>query len=235
MLAAVLVTGSGYTLFAKTAHAHTKPAFETEDRHISGFNGVDVAGSFDVYIKQGSTESVKVDAPSDVIGRIVTEVKGGVLKIHTKQDGNWSWGNDKVAIYISVKGLSSINLTGSGNIYFEDGIKTKAIRLSVTGSGDVKGKIDVQTVDSKVTGSGDITVVGRASDSNVRVTGSGEFHGADLVTVNTAVKVTGSGDAKVNATVKVNASVAGSGDVHFNRSAPQVTKSVAGSGDISSY
>ncbi|RYZ98296.1 MAG: DUF2807 domain-containing protein [Sphingobacteriaceae bacterium] len=236
MLAAVLFTGSAYNTFANINSMYAKPAHGTDDRKVSGFNGVSVAGSFTVYIKQGSTESVKVDAPDDILSRIITEVNGGVLKIHYNNE-NWSWNGSskKVTIYVTAKDLNSISIAGSGDIFFEDGIKTGTLRLSVTGSGDIAGKVDVKTLDSKVTGSGDIKVNGRAGESNVKVTGSGDFEGGDLATVNTAVKVVGSGDAKVNASDKVDAAVAGSGDVHFNRGAKQVNKSKAGSGDISSY
>ncbi|RYD87592.1 MAG: DUF2807 domain-containing protein, partial [Sphingobacteriales bacterium] len=211
-------------------------AYSTEDRHLTGFREVSVAGSFDVYITQGSAESVKVDAPDDVIGRIVTEVKGGVLKIYTKSgDSNWSWGNKKMVIYVTAKDLTNINLSGSGDIFFKDGIKTSSLKLSVNGSGDILGKVDVQTLESSVSGSGDIKVSGRAVNSSVKVVGSGDFTGGDLVTSTTAVKVVGSGDARVNASQKVDASVAGSGDVHYTGGAKEVNKSVAGSGDINKF
>ena len=80
-LAALLLSGTTYS-FAKTQPAaNNTDQQKTEDRHLSGFNAVDLAGSFDVYITQGSTESVKVEAPDEVIDHIITEVNGGVLKI----------------------------------------------------------------------------------------------------------------------------------------------------------
>src|ERR1700761_8178200 len=91
LLAAMLITGVGYAY----AGSHSAPIVKDEsgnvvqDRHLSGFNAVDAAGSFDVYITQGPNESVKVDAPADVQDRVITEVDGGTLKIHNK-NGSWS-------------------------------------------------------------------------------------------------------------------------------------------------
>ena len=45
--------------------------------------------------------------------------------------------------------------------------------------------------------------------------------------------ITGSGDAAVRATEELDASVTGSGDVHYSGNPPQVRKNVTGSGDIS--
>src|ERR1700733_6299282 len=95
LLAVLFVTGAANT-FAKPVSIVKISTSETVDRHLSGFNAINVAGPFDVVITQGSNESVKVEAPHDVMDRILTEVNNGVLKIYSKHDtfnwGNW-WGN----------------------------------------------------------------------------------------------------------------------------------------------
>ncbi|WPU95164.1 head GIN domain-containing protein [Mucilaginibacter sabulilitoris] len=236
LLAAALATGAADYTLAKTNPVVKTIDQTTQDRHLSGFHAVDLAGSFDVYITQGSTESVKVEAPSDVIDRIITEVQGGVLKIRSKKDtnwGGWNWGNKKVIIYVTAKDLNSVGVTGSGDIYFKDGITTNSLKLQITGSGDMLGKVSVKTLESKISGSGDMKLSGRADESMVSVVGSGDFTARELVTVNTAVRVAGSGDAVVNASDKVEASVSGSGDIHYTGGAKNISSSKAGSGDIS--
>jgi hypothetical protein len=208
---------------------------DTQDRHLTGFNAVSVAGSYDVFITQSSTESVKVDAPSNVIDKIITEVEGGVLKIHTKSGTNWSWdsGNKKMIIYVSIKNINSVSLAGSGDVVFKDGLRAPSLKIKLTGSGDISGKVEVKNLESSIGGSGDITLSGRAENSAVSVVGSGDFTGQNLVTINTQVKVAGSGDATVNANEKIDASVVGSGDVHYTGSARNVSSSKAGSGSVS--
>jgi hypothetical protein len=232
LFVALLVTISGYS-FAKTNLVKQN---KTEDRHLTGFHAVNVSGSFDVYITQGSTESVKVDAPANVIDRILTEVEGGVLRIYTKNNNGWnfSWGNNKrMIVYVSIKNVNSVALTGSGDVFFKDGLKAPSLTIKLNGSGDITGRVDVRNLETNLSGSGDITLSGRAETSQVSVVGSGDFTGQNLVTNNTTVKVAGSGDARVNASEKIDASVAGSGDVHYTGGATNVSSSKAGSGDIS--
>ena len=229
---ALLVTISGYTF----ANANAVKQNKTEDRHLTGFHAVNVAGSFDVYITQGSTESVKVDAPANVIDRIITEVEGGILKIYTKNNNgfNFNWGNNKrMIVYVSIKEVNSVALTGSGDVFFKNGLKAPTLAIKLNGSGDVSGRVDVRNLETNLSGSGDITLTGRAETSQVSVVGSGDFTGQNLVTNSTTVKVAGSGDARVNATEKIDASVAGSGDVHYTGGATNVSSAKAGSGDIS--
>lgn len=214
-------------------------AYDIVDRHLSGFNSVSVSGSFDVYIVQGSSESVKVEAPSDVMSHIITEVNDGDLRIYNKHD-NWNWndwfGNHKkIAVYVSAKDLNNISLSGSGDVFFKEGITANSLRLRVTGSGDILGRVEVKSLESSVSGSGDMKVAGHAENSTVSVVGSGNFTGRNLITVNTAVRVTGSGDADVNASDRIDASVRGSGDVRYTGGAKNVSSSKTGSGDISRF
>ncbi|HTH81657.1 MAG TPA: head GIN domain-containing protein [Mucilaginibacter sp.] len=224
----VLFAGAGKSVAANVV----------EDRHLSGFHAVNVSGSFDVYIVQGASESVKVDAPQDVISHIATEVKNGNLNIYSK--GKWSWGNlfsgnKKIVVYVTIRNVDGISLTGSGDVFFKEGINADRLRLALTGSGDLNGKINVKTLESDITGSGDVKVKGHADNAKVGVTGSGDFTGKELNTTNAVVRVGGSGDASVYVTGSLQANVTGSGDIHYGGNPKNIAKSTSGSGDISRF
>jgi len=234
----VLLAGSGVSI-AKS-HSSVKVNFsEVVDRHLSGFHAVDVAGSFDVYISQGSTESVKVEAPADIMNRIITEVDGGVLRIYNKHDTfNWGdlWGHHKkIVVYVVARDLNSINLSGSGDAFFKEGISANSLKLDISGSGDMTGRVDAKNLECNITGSGDMKLSGRAESSGVTLVGSGDYTARNLLTVNCAVRVSGSGDAQVNASERIDASVSGSGDVRYTGSAKLVNSRKNGSGDISRF
>lgn len=237
LLATALTTVGGGT-FASPLPVAKAYSRDVQDRHLSGFSSVNVAGSFDVYITQGNTESVKVEADDEVIDKIITEVKGGVLKIYTKSSNgfNWNWGGEKKRIVrVTAKDLTAISLTGSGDVYFKEGLRTQSLMVNLSGSGDITGKIEVKNLQSSLVGSGDISLTGRADNSVVKVSGSGDYSGRNLLTANSVVRVVGSGDASVNVSEKLDASVAGSGDVHYTGAVKNVATSKAGSGDISKF
>lgn len=235
LLAALLLAGAGPAL-AKAAPVHTSRVADIQDRHLTGFHAVDVAGSFDVYITQGGGESVKVEAPADMMQHIKTEVNNGVLKIYNKNDGfHWGdlWGHHpKIRIYVAIKDVDAVEVTGSGDVFFKDGLHANSLHLAVSGSGDMTGRVDVKTLQSNISGSGDMKLNGHAENSNVSVIGSGDYTARDLTTSSTTVSVTGSGDAEINASNTVNASVSGSGDVRYTGGAHNVHKMKSGSGDI---
>jgi len=238
LLAAILVTGTGYG-FAKTPASVKVNAYDIVDRHLSGFNVIHVAGPFDVDVIQGAVESVKVEAPTDAMERILTEVNNGVLKIYTKHE-MWNWGNwwghhKKILVHVVVKDVNEINISGSGDVSFREGISATSLTLRISGSGDMTGKVNVKTLESSVSGSGDMKLSGSAESSTVRLVGSGDFTARDLRTVSSAVRVSGSGDAEINASDRVDAAVNGSGDIRYTGAAPRVNSHKSGSGDITRF
>ena len=232
LLALLLVTGTAYIVAAPKATAQQR----TEDRHLSGFHAVDVGGPFDVRITQGNTESVRVEAPDEVMSHITTEVDNGVLKIYNKRNENFHFGDlfrhKKILVYVTIKDVNSIVVSGSGDVDFRDGLRADKMSLRVSGSGDVNGQLEAKSVETSISGSGDIRISGHAETSAVRVSGSGDYSGRGLITQNTDVHVSGSGDASIYATERVNASVSGSGDISYGGHPKNVMKSKSGSGDI---
>lgn len=237
-LTVVLLTAGGFA-FAAPRATTAATASEIVDRHLTGFNAVNIAGPFDVYIKQGAAESVKVEAPSDMMRRILTDVNNGVLKIYTRHE-MWNWGflwghHQKIRIYVVIKDVNNITVSGSGDAYFKDGLNASSLKLRISGSGDMTGRVEAKMLESSISGSGDMRLSGHADNSTVSVVGSGDFSARGLVTVNSSVRVTGSGDASINASQRVDASVSGSGDVHYTGSARNISSHKSGSGEISRF
>jgi len=232
---ALLLSATGNFTFAASVRLSVASNIETQDRKISGFHAVASSGSFDVVLNQGNTESVRVKADADVINEIVTEVRNGVLMIHSKNTHNWGnfWNNRTIIIYVVAKDLNSISLSGSGDLKMENEFNTNSLQLRLSGSGGFTGKVNVKTLEASVSGSGDFKISGKADESTVSIAGSGNFEGNSLITRSTAIKVAGSGDASIYASEKIDASVSGSGNVHYKGGAKSVSKITHGSGEIS--
>lgn len=233
LFACLLAAGTAYTLVSpQTANAQEK----IEDRHLSGFHALDVGGPFDVKLTQGPTESVKVEAPEEVMSHITTEVVNGTLKVYDKHNWSFHWGDmfhhRKILVFVTAKDLNSIVVSGSGDVKFRDGIHGDAMHLHVSGSGDVDGVLEVKNLETSISGSGDVKLSGHAATSAVRVSGSGDYSAHNLITTDTDVHVSGSGDASIYASGKVDASVSGSGDIRYAGNPKSVYKNKSGSGDI---
>jgi len=236
----------GNSSFAQAQTEIKETTYKITSRQVQGFNEIKLQGPFDVYVIQGNQGEIKLDAPDEILSRIVTEVSGGVLKIHNKHD-NWGWGENswygdkswwnkhkRVTVYITAKDVKRVTISGSGKIFWNDGITAGALKLRVRGSGRMEGKIGVQIVRSHISGSGRIELSGTAETSAAKISGSGNFSARNLVTSSSAVHVSGSGHAEVNANSVVDASVSGSAHVGYAGSPKKINSSKSGSGSISS-
>src|SRR6185312_9903500 len=177
-----------------------------------------------------------VEAPEEVMSHITTEVDGGVLKIYNKHNEMFHFGDlfrhKKILVYVSIKDVNSIVVSGSGDVAFNEGLHADKMNLHVSGSGDAQGMLEVKDLVTSISGSGDVKLSGHAETSEVRVSGSGDYSARGLHTSNTSVHVSGSGDASIYASNKVDASVSGSGDISYGGHPKSVAKSKSGSGDI---
>ena len=238
LLATILIAGTGHSI-AKPIPTVIVKTSEIVDRHLSGFNAINVSGLFDVDITQGNAESVKVEAPSGVMYHIITEVNNGVLKIYDKYYMfKWGpfWGfRKKILVHVTLKDVNSITISGLGDVWFREGITATNLKLRISGSGGVTGKLTVKTLEAIITGSGDMRLSGNAQNSTVTLVSSGDFIARNLLTISSAVRVSGSGDAEINASDRVDASIRGSGDIRYTGTAKIVNSSKSGSGEINRF
>ncbi|HVW13044.1 MAG TPA: head GIN domain-containing protein [Mucilaginibacter sp.] len=247
LLLFILLAGSSQLVTGQTIRYSTD-SLVTINPGVSDFTELKVGGPVDIVITQGQAESLKLTLPAEVRDRIVAEVSGHTLYIHNKHD-NWSqgeksWYSDKgywhrtharIIAYLTVKNLNAITLAGSGTMKFDNGLNADHMKLTVRGSGSMRGKVTTKNLLSKISGSGSINISGNADRSMVNVAGSGNFTAPELVTSNSNIKVSGSGDAKVNAQEQLSAAVTGSGEVSYTGSATKIITNKSGSGSIRKF
>src|ERR1700754_1047972 len=141
-----------------------------ETRQVSGFDAAASAGSFNVYIKMGGTESVKVDADASIISEIETVVEGHTLKIRFKdREGRHNHNYRKADVYVTAKSLNSLPNSGSGSMKVDGTISTDDFKVVLSGSGDISTAVKSDALHAVISGSGSIKLSGSTGDGNFRI------------------------------------------------------------------
>lgn len=209
---------------------------DEQKRNVEPFSEISLRVSGNLFLKQGDKQSIEIDAKASTLNDIITEVKDRKLIIRFPNK-NLLWKDfdpGKIIIYVTVPEINALNVSGSGDIICEDGINSRIIDLSVSGSGDIKlDGLKSEQVKAVVSGSGDVVIKGSdtATDLSVTISGSGNFNSLDFPAEDVNIKVSGSGNSTVHAKNKLTAKVAGSGEVRY-RGKPLVDQSVVGSGSV---
>jgi hypothetical protein len=189
----------------------------SEERSVDDFGSVYVRGSGTVFLTQGDEVSVVVETDDNLIRRVYTDVRGGTLELRYASGpfGTHLRPTQGYNYHITVVDLEDITIKGSAEV-FADGIVAEQLELEVTGSGQIDiENITADEVRALITGSGEITLSGEADTQIVSVTGSGTFDGTDFEGKYVEASSKGSGTATVWATVELDASIEGKGDIRY--------------------
>jgi len=203
----------------------------TENRTVTTFTGIDLQCSANVYFMQGDEQSVKVEAEDNIISHITTEVKNDELVVST--DGKDFNTHQQINVYVTVKELCLLELSGSGNMVGKSHINCDNMTIHIGGSGDIKADVRSLTMKIKLAGSGSLEISGTATSTDIRIAGSGNVNAKNLQAMTSAVAISGSGQSTINASEILTVSISGSGDVHYIGDPQKLNTSITGSGTVS--
>lgn len=218
----------------------------SETRALAVFNKVENEGAFDVYIIQDSISEVIIEAESNLIGYIRTEVQGNTLSIYTKENLKTHY---PIKLYIRTPDVNSVRLSGSGLINLGT-INTDNLEVVLSGSGDITGTVfadytevgingsgtanmslNAAEVQTSISGSGDMYFSGEAVTAHFGISGSGSIRAYNLVLQNCYADISGSGDMFVNVSELLDVKISGSGSVHYI-GYPEIHTNISGSGSV---
>lgn len=185
----------------------------TENRTVTGFDKLSIAGSTDVIIDENGKEGVTVETDDNLQSYVITEVEKGTLKIHFKKDAYLK--PTKIIIHVSCKELNTISSGGSGDVTSTSKLTGDALQISNGGSGNYKINVAVKALEINSGGSGDFVLTGSAEEFIYSGAGSGDVMAKDLTCVKGKISTAGSGDVVLKRGTKAQVSSVGSGDVSY--------------------
>jgi hypothetical protein len=204
----------------------------SKTRKVSGFSAIRVDYPARIFISQGTTESLKIEADDNVLPGLKTEVKNNELHVFYKKDGAQRVTPTKtVVITIIVKDLQAVNFSSAGDLTI-DGLKSNDLDISLSGAGDIKlNDVTLKDLSVNLSGAGSMTASGTADDLSLNISGFGDFKAKQLQSKTASVNISGAGSATVSTEDKLSADISGAGSVHYYGS-PTVTKNVNGVGSV---
>jgi hypothetical protein len=191
-----------------------------------------------LYLRQGAEQKVELEGSSEILSKIETNVSGGRLSIGRDNDSwkMWNWNNeDRIVVYVTVKDLEAVSVSGSGDLIGESKFKTNGLDLNVSGSGSLTLEADARgELGANVSGSGRIDFKGSCNNVDSKVSGSGKVVMGLASANRVVVGVSGSGKIMANGNAKeIKANISGSGEVlAADLQVDSCEIRISGSGDV---
>jgi len=208
-----------------------------ETRNVDTFTKIAYRVPGKLYLRQGNEQKVVLEGDKDVLAKIETEVSVGRLVIG-RENNNWSfWGNDdsRITVYITVKDIEGLSVSGSGDLVGEGKFKADDLDLNVSGSGNLRIDVDASgDMEANVSGSGALEVKGKCASLESKVSGSGKVAIESLISNGADVSVSGSGKILARGSAKeIKATISGSGEVlAADLEVERCEVRISGSGDV---
>jgi len=245
ILACIAVAALLTFLALSSARFHARPsrleivAAASKDavtQALPPFTRIEVAGTAEVVLVQGTGDSVALPANLPRRARLDATVRDGTLYIRAGDATRW-WESllgasaRSTPVVVTFRDLEAI--TAAGTVRLSAGtIKVSALRISGTGGTRVAID-DLTTGQLRLAGAGALKaeLAGRADTQNVTISGAGDYRGGKLVSQDATVTVAGAGKVLVNAQKTLNVTLSGAGSVEYIGD-PVVTKRVSGAGSV---
>lgn len=202
-----------------------------ENRKAEKFKNIGTSGTFKVHIQQGNTHSIQVEAESNLLPYIETNLDGDELEVRVKKGYDIKPTKD-VNIYVTMQEVNELAASGSGGFYSKGKLTTDELELAVSGSADADLEVSARSVEVAVSGSSNVKLKGSASAAEYSVSGKAEIQAFDLQSDDVQIAISGSANANVNAQKKLELKVSGMGNVKY-RGNPAINQSVSGMAKIS--
>lgn len=200
-------------------------------RDVGNYTKLVNKGAAVVYATQGDYKPLRIEADSAMLPLIETFVKNDTLLIQFRKDTIIK-SNQVIKIFVSVPKLLYARLDGAGGFIGQNKFNyTDSLLYEIRGAGGFKAEMSATRFAGIIKGAGEIEITGTVANKDINISGAGKFEGRDLVSQNTVVKVSGVGNAYVNAQKTLNVTIAGVGSVYY-KGDPQITKSITGIGTL---
>jgi hypothetical protein len=187
-------------------------------------------GAGTLYLKQGKTREVVIEAENNIIPLIKTEVHNGILSIYPERCIKVT---KNIAIHVTMDVISALSAEGSTSIIGESQIESAKLQLTTNGNSRLLLDMNVKELGVAIRGSGTAIVKGKAPISSITITGAGTIKGYDLLTRKTSISSEGATEAEVYASEELDVNIRGVGKVSYKGNPAVMRKQIAGLGRLS--
>ena len=226
----LLMAGSSSCVINMSETIYGNGNVVSEERPVSGFDGLRVSSGIDVIMRQGTGESLEIEADDNLMEHIKTEVVDNTLKIFT--DKNIRKAKAMVA-YLEYKELSSIRISSAGDVTGENTLQTDKLRIDISSAGDLELDVQAEEIRCDISSSGDARLSGSADILEADLSSAGDLSAYELITRECKVSCSSAGDARVFATEELDLRCSSAGSIFYRGDADLVSSHTSSAGTIS--
>lgn len=202
-----------------------------EDRPVEPFSSIDVGGVLNVYLEQGDTESVTVEADENLLDLIITENRGSTLVVKLKKGIDIKKAKKK-NVYITLRSIDELEVGGVVNVKSTTPLTAEEFSLDIGGVSNTDLELRCDRLTAKADMVGNLTLRGEVREADIKNGGVGSLKAFDLEVDRLTIKNSGVGSAEVQANEEISIKSSGVGSVRYRGDAVVKELSTSGVGKV---
>jgi hypothetical protein len=224
--------------FAKTVYV--SGPLESKTFNERSFTRLDIKSQFNVYLTQENEEKIVVETYKNLMPYVVVEKRNQTLNVYLDKDLNrikWNGKDEVLNVYISVKELEKVELSGACDLYLMSPLVTEDLKISASGASDLElNKINGKSIKIITSGASDIDNADlEAADIYINASGASD---GNLEVVAKVLEMIASGASDFDISVDVDdlkISAHGSSDFNARGKTGKFKISLSGSSEMKAY
>ncbi|NER15719.1 head GIN domain-containing protein [Spongiivirga citrea] len=202
----------------------------SEDRNASeSFTRISAQEGLDVYVTQGETASIQVEADENIMELIRTDIDNGRLRIHA--DKNIGRATKKV--YVTLPVIEALEASSGADLITKNIIKTETIRLKSSSGADLIVKVSANEVDADSSSGADIRLSGEAKKLIAEASSGSDIKASDFNVEDCNASASSGSDILVSVSGKLIADASSGGDIRYRGEPKSISKNKSASGSVS--
>ncbi|SFS80188.1 head GIN domain-containing protein [Lutibacter maritimus] len=203
----------------------------SEDRTISSnFSEIKVQQGIQVYITQGNSTELKVEADENIIDILRTEVKNNKLNIYFDKNV-YKAASRKV--YLTTSDISKIETSSGASVKTENTIETTILELDSSSGSAIKMYVNADEISSSSSSGATINIYGKSKEFSAMASSGSSIDADKLETINATAKVSSGANIDLNVSGKLIAKASSGGDIDYEGNPTEVNKDTSSGGSVS--
>jgi len=203
----------------------------SEDREISSdFDAIKVQQGINLYLTQGNSTELNVEADENILDLLLTEVKNGELKVYFEKN---VYRAKERNVYLTTKEISKIRTSSGASVKSENTLQSTTLDLDSSSGSSIKIHVNATEVTSECSSGADIDIFGKAETFSAKASSGSSIDADKLEAIDVYARVSSGASIDVNVTGNLTAKASSGGDIDFEGNPAHVNKDTSSGGSVS--
>ena len=203
----------------------------SEERSISaGFDEINVQQGINLFVTQGKSTNISVEADENILDLLVTEVKNNELNIYFEKNVHWAKSRN---VYLTASTISKISASSGASVKSENTIQAASLELDASSGSTIKIHTNAEEIKSESSSGSNITIFGKSKNLTANASSGSSIKANELKTENAFTKVSSGANIDLNVTQKLSAEASSGGAIDYGGNPIEVDKETSSGGSVS--